>query len=185
MVWKRHPDIVAEFVAQLEGVTESEHLRCAVLATRNLDGVQGFKIPSWRALAGGTRPPPRDLEDHESRGQRQGWQHEALSRMEREFRDAQFFPAFSDAQRTHLRSKSGLGAGMFLCTTPCNPITRLDSFTLRVLICRRLRLPLPLTKHTAGVAAALTSVDITVQLVPCQGFSHVGGFAMEGVVANV
>ena len=145
-VWKRYPDIVAAFVAQLEGVTEAEHLRCAVFAARILDGIQGFEIPSWGALVEGARPPPRDPEDHEPGSQRQGW-HEASSRVEREFRDEQLFPAISDTHRALLRSQSGPGAGMFLCTTPYNPLTRLDSFTFRVLFCRRLRLPLPLTKH--------------------------------------
>ena len=128
-------------------VSEAEHLRCAALAARRLDGVQDFEIPSWRALMEGARPPPRDPEDDEPGSQWQGWQHEASSRIEREFRDAQLFPTINDAQRALLRSQSGPGAGMFLRTTPCNPVTRLDSFTFRILLCRRLRLPLPLTKH--------------------------------------
>ena len=140
MVWKRYPDIVAKFVAQLEGVTEAEHLRCAVFAERSLDGIQGFEIPSGGLLA-------HDPEDHERGSQRQGWQHEAPSRVELEFRDVQFFPAISDTHRALLRSQSGPGAGMFLGTTPCNPLTRLDSFSFRVFLCRRLRLPLLLTKH--------------------------------------
>ena len=144
MVFKRYPDLVTDFVDQLDGVPEAEHLQFAALAARRLDGVQGFEIPSWRALMEGARPPPRDPEDHEP-GVR--WQHEASSRIEREFRDVQLFPTINDAQRALLRSQSGLGAGMFLGTTPCNPVTRLDSFTFRILLCRRLRLPLPLTKH--------------------------------------
>ena len=32
MVFKRYPDLVADFVDQLEGVPEAEHLRCAALA---------------------------------------------------------------------------------------------------------------------------------------------------------
>ena len=85
----------------------------------------------------GARPPPRDPEDDEPGSQWQGWQHEASSRIEREFRDAQLFPTINDAQRALLRSQSGPGAA----------VTRLDSFTFRILLCRRLRLPLPLTKH--------------------------------------
>ena len=79
MVFKRYPDVVADIVDQLEGVPEAEHLRCANLAARSLDGVQGFEIPSWRALMEGARPPPRDPEDHEPGSQRKGWQHEASS----------------------------------------------------------------------------------------------------------
>ena len=62
MDFKRYPDLVADFVDQLEEVPEAEHLRCAALAARRLDGVQGFEIPSCRALMEGARPPPRDLE---------------------------------------------------------------------------------------------------------------------------
>ena len=50
MVYKKFPDVVAAFVDQLEGVPEAELRRCAALAARSLDGVEGFEILSWRAL---------------------------------------------------------------------------------------------------------------------------------------
>ena len=59
LVFKRYPDVVADFVDQLEGVPEAEHLRCANLAARSLDGVQGFEIPSWRALMEGAASASR------------------------------------------------------------------------------------------------------------------------------
>ena len=56
--------------------------------------------------------------------------------------ETQLFRTINDAQRALLRSQSGPGA------SSCAPrLARLDSFTFRTLFCRRLRLPLPLTKH--------------------------------------
>ena len=55
-----------------------------------------------------------------------------------------------------LRSQSGPGAGAFLSTTPANPLTRIDSFSFRTSLCRRLRLGIPLSSRilSAGVATS-------------------------------
>ena len=51
----------------------------------------GFEPPLWRALADGVRPDSREPEDYEPGVSRQGWQHEAASRVERQFRDGVLF----------------------------------------------------------------------------------------------
>ena len=128
-----------DFVDELKGVPEAEHLRCAALATRRLD--QGFEIHSWTSLMEGARP--RDPEKPQT-GWLEGKVGSTRHRLESvgEFRDVQLFPTIDDAQRALLQSQSGPGAGS------CAPhLARLDSFTFRTLFCRPLRLPLPLTKH--------------------------------------
>ena len=126
MVQKRHPGVVVRLLTHLKGVPTS-----ATTVARSLDGVHGFELPSWRSLAAGARPPPRDLEDHEPGSPRQGWQHEASSRVEQDFRALALFPRLTDTQKTMLRSQSGPGGGAFLSTTPSNPLTRIDSFAFR------------------------------------------------------
>ena len=71
-------------VRHLEGDSWSPSLRAASQATE-LDGLQGFEVPSWSDVAGGLQPPDRDPEDHEPGGSRKGWQHEASSRVEQDF----------------------------------------------------------------------------------------------------
>ena len=78
MVQKRHPGVVAHLLTHLEGVPVGQSLTSASVAAGSLTGVHGFDIPSWRSLAAGVRPPPRDPEDHEPGSPRQGWQHEVF-----------------------------------------------------------------------------------------------------------
>ena len=96
-------------------------------------------------MAAGARPPPRDPEDHEPGCPRQGWQHEASSRVEQHFRALDLLPRLTDTGKTMFRSQSGPGAGAFLSTTPANLLTRIDSSSIRTLLCRRLRLAIPLS----------------------------------------
>ena len=94
--------------------------------------------PSWEALADGQRPPLREPGDF-----RHGWQHEASSRV-RQHREI-LLPQLTDSERAMLRSQSGPLAGVPFSTTPSNFLSRIDSHFFRVLLLRRLRLPLPLS----------------------------------------
>ena len=84
------PGVVVRLFTDLEGVPVGRSLTSATTVARSLDGVHRFEIPSFGARA---RPPPRDPEDDEPGSPRQGWQHEASSRVEQEFREL----AFSEA----------------------------------------------------------------------------------------
>ena len=74
---------------------------------------------------------------------------------------------------------------MFLRTTPCNPVTRLDSFTFRILLCRRLRLPLPLTKHFCRCGRRTDFYGHHRAACAQSGVLARRGFAVESVVARV
>ena len=112
--------------------------------------------------------------DHEPGCPRQGWQHEASSRVEQDFRALDLFPRLSDTQKTMLRSQSGPGAGAFLSTAPSNPLTRIDSFTFRTLLCRRLRLPIPLSTRICRCGRTIDPHGHTVQHVLVLGLWLVG-----------
>ena len=138
---RERPAVADTIVARLE---EHPHTTCLnAAAADRLAGVPGFVVPSWSALARGVRPPPRGPEDFEPGAQWSGWQHEASSRMEQDFRVTQHFPLLSDSELALMRSQSGPGAGVALHTTPCNMQTRIEPQLFRVLLLRRLRLPLP------------------------------------------
>ena len=138
---------VAELlVRQLESGTDTPHLGAAVQAARALEGVQGFEVPSWRVSASGHRPP-QNLDEFEIDAIRGGWQHEAASRVEREFRDSVVFPSLTDGEKALVRSQSGSGAGTALSTVPTHQLVRIDSQLIRVLLFRPLRLALPLARR--------------------------------------
>ena len=110
-------------------------LQAVAGVSRDLTGVSGFEPPSWRELVMGARPEPREHEDFEPGCTRDGWQHEASSRMEETFRAESLFPRMDDSGKALLRSQGGPGAGLALSTCP------MTSFTpqlFRVILLRRL-----------------------------------------------
>ena len=132
-------------------------LRPASQAATELDGIQGFILPQWSDLAAGFRPENREPEDHEPGSTHEGWQHEASSRVEQHFRATRLFPHMNPAERALLRSQSGPGAGVPFLTSPTSPLTRIESPLFRVLLQRRLRLPLPLSKRMCGCGHSIDS----------------------------
>ena len=95
-------------------------------------------------FASGHRPP-QNLDEFEIDAIRGGWQHEAASRVEREFRDSVVFPSLTDGEKALVRSQSG--AGTALSTVPTHQLVRIDSQLIRVLLFRPLRLALPLARR--------------------------------------
>ena len=70
------------------------------------------------------------------------WQHETASKMERHFRDHTIMPTLAENEKSLMRSQSGPFAGVALSV---NFLTRIDPSLFRVLLLRRIRLPLPLS----------------------------------------
>ena len=128
MIRDRHPrvanmivDVLASLVTPtLNGVAQSD------FAVR---GVQGFEAPSWQVLSHGARPPS------------------CTTRFATASRVEQCFPRPID-EKAMLRSQSGPGAGVALSAVPSCDVLRLAPHLFRVLLLRRLRLPLPLVSHT-------------------------------------
>ena len=98
MVHQRHPDVARVLVVHLEGGADTPYLSAAVACARELERVQRFHPPSWTALAFGARPPPPQ-EDFELDALKGGWQHEASSRVERQFRERTVLPVLTDGER--------------------------------------------------------------------------------------
>ena len=150
----------------------------ASAAARSLDGVHGFDIPSWRSLAAGARPLPRDPEDNELGCPRQGWEHEASSRVEQHFRALDLFPSLTGCVRSP-------GAGAFLSATPANPLTRIDSFSFRTLLCRRLRLAIPLSSRICRCGRTIDPLGHHRAACARSGGLARRGFAIESAVARI
>ena len=65
MIRDSTPVVATTIVNALENDTASPCLGAASWAAQDLDGVEEFEVPQWRALAAGLRPPPREPEDFE------------------------------------------------------------------------------------------------------------------------
>ena len=134
MVHQRHPAVAALLVHHLDGGTDTPHLGTAVQAARALEGVQGFEVPSWPALAMGQRPL-QNLDEFEIRAKRGGGNMRLLL----EWRT--IFPCLAFGERARVRSQSGSGAGVALSTVP---LIRFDSRLFRT----------PHSHHRAACARA-------------------------------
>ena len=77
--------------------------------------VVGWTTSVSGALADGARPPFHGVDDQEPGVVRQGWQHEAASRVERDVRERRLMPRLADHERALLRTQSGPLAGQAFC----------------------------------------------------------------------
>ena len=107
MVHQRHPDIARVLVDHLECDADATSLSGGGL--RKGVGRSGRLSPT--ILAWGAWPPPPQ-EEFEMDVLKGGWQHEASSRVERQFRERNVLLALTDGERALLRSQSGSGAGV-------------------------------------------------------------------------
>ena len=73
----------------------------------------------------------------------EGWQDDASSIVERYFLDSSVWPLLGSSERAMLRSQGGPLSGLPFMALPVTPLSRFDSDLFRVLLLRRLRLPLP------------------------------------------
>ena len=102
----------------------------------------GFEVPKWEDLAEGLRPPVPPMEDGDIYQPKHGWQHLSSKCTDTSSR-ARLVPSLSEAERAMLRSQGGpLAACPFTCV-PTSRLVRIDPQPFRVMLLRRLRLPLP------------------------------------------
>ena len=183
MILERHPTVVHQLMAELEE-QDTPILHAVAASVRSLTGVRGFEPPTWHALAAGARPEPREPDDYEPGSVRKGWQHEVASRVE-EFGREDLFTRVGEDVQALVRSQGGPGAGLVLSTCPTCRVTKLETQLFRVVLLRRLRLPLPLTVRTCRCGLPLD---------PCghhrAACAHAGvlgrrGWALENVLARI
>ena len=105
--------------------------------------------------------------------------------VEEEYRDENLFSRLDDAARAMMRSQGGIGSGMALSTCPLCRITRLEPFLFRVLLLRRLRLPLPLTGRNCRCGQPLDSSGHHRAACARAGVLGRRGFAVESVAARI
>ena len=139
--------------------------------------------PTWEALAAGARPPIMEPEEMEPGGGR-GWQHAAASKVEYQHRE-ELFVHMRPSHRAQVRSQAGPGAGMALSSAPVNYLTRIPPHLFRVVLLRRLRLPLPLSLHTCRCGRQIDKFGHHRASCARAGVLGRRGFALESETARV
>ena len=102
----------------------------------------GLAVPPWDELAD---TPLRRKEEPEPSQPKMGWQQRAFWKLEAKFLHDSVWPALDDSARALFRSQCGPLASAPLTALPTSKATRLDPQPFRLLLCRRLHLPLPLS----------------------------------------
>ena len=115
--------------------------------------------------------PPQNLDEFEIDAIRGGWQHEAASRVEREFRDSVMFPSLTDGEKAFVRFQSGSGAGQPMS------LRDLDLGAMNVQDVRRLEVDGSPLHGGAQLAVDTTNVSA----LHCDGTSQQGAANVDGV----
>ena len=119
---------------------------------------EGFEsCPSWREFFHGKRPP--EPEDRKEPGEfYHGWQYHASSRRETYYRDGQVLAKSDRPSQALLRSQAGRCAGEHLTLLPVTEELQWSNTKLRILLLRRLRLPLDLDNRYCKCGAPLDTL---------------------------
>ena len=127
----------------------------------------------------------RQPQDYEPGRVRQGWQHEAASRVERVFQDAVLMPRLASHEQALLRSQSGPTAGAPLTCVPTSPLLHFDPQLFRILLLRRLSLPLPLTSRVCRCGRQIDPFGHHRAACSRAGVLGRRGYAVESAAARV
>ena len=182
MIHARHPAVAHSIVRALEGHVEASFVQelqwCADSLAR-----ADFVAPSWEALANGFRPPP-SLEEEEPGWSKHGWQRVAGRRLD-DKKHLDFLPTLSGCDKALLRSQAGPLVAEPFVRLPTSRLTRLDAPVFRILLLRRLRLPLPLTARACRCGLPLDAFGH--QRSACAVSRVLGrrGFAVESAAARI
>ena len=145
----------------------------------------GFDPPSWQSVCEGARPEFLEPDEFEPGMERGGWQHEASSRVERQFREEVLFERMAPRDRALVRSQSGPGGSLALTTAPTSVLTKIPPHLFRVVLLRRLRLPLPLSQHACRCGRPIDPFGHHRAACARTGALGRRGFALESAAARV
>ena len=181
MVHERHPTVAATMVQGMardpcpcfEAVrTCVEHLTEA-----------GFEVSPWTVLRDSTTVARAD--SPEPSEPKFGWQHKATRCVHQQFHDTVYWPELSDPERALMRSQHGPLSSAALTAVPTNRMTRIEAQPFRLLLLRRLRLPLPLTSRTCRCGRQLDSFGHHRAAYSVAGVLGERGFPLEQAAAQV
>ena len=95
-----------------------------------------------------------EAEPHEPKT---GGQQKAAQKIHEKFHQVSYWPSLTDAEKAMMHSQHGPLASSVVTAVPTNRTTRFESQLFRILLCRRLRLPLPLSSRTCRCGRLLDS----------------------------
>ena len=180
MVQQRHPSVAEEMIVGLD--RDLAPCLAAVRHCREVLAEANFHPPGWRGLgSGGSRPCGRSGPNQP----KFGWQQCASRSLETKHLNERVWPGMTDAERALLRSQRGPLASAAVTALPTSRATRMDGQPFRILLLRRLRLPLPLSSRTCRCGRQLDPLGHHRAACPEAGVLGRRGFPLEVAAAQV
>ena len=142
----------------------------------------GFEAPPWADLLAAPLPPD-ELSQEEPADFGRGWQR-AASKVLDDHEAAEIAQASDAASLAMLQSQEGPFAGRVFTALPTSPEVRLDSAAYRLLLLRRLRLPLPFDSAACRCGAHLDSFGDHRAACPRAGLLRSRGVPLERAAAR-
>ena len=139
------PRVAQEFLDHLDSPDPQPACFAAAAAARAALGHSDWAPPAWRELSAGESAPV--VQEEGPSTFLRGWQGQAAAAEARRHRETLLAGADPAAQAL-LHSQSGPFASRFLTTVPVSSVLSYPCHLFRVLLLRRLRLPLPLAERT-------------------------------------
>ena len=185
MIHQRHPDVAALMVRALSSAEEGRHLQAAESCRLQLLSLGGFVPPEWHAAAEARPRFLANVDLNEPGVPARGWQFEASASVENFFFLHSIVPCSSPAQCALLRSQGGPFSGLPFTVFPTSIHQRFASVLFRVLLFRRLRLPLPLSSRTCRCGRPLDVLGHHRAACSTSGVLGRRGFALESAAARI
>ena len=149
---RQAPQQAATLLHQFQSEEPPPSIREAAEAAAQLQQ-HGFEPPAWDQLMNNPPVPP-DPHPHEGPNIMKGWQQGAANACHTTFQ-AELHSCLDPASQALLESQRGPHASRPFTTIPYHADTTYESHLFRILLLRRLRLPIPLTASHCRCRRAL------------------------------
>ena len=183
-VQQRYPAVGDQISSALSRGAPGRYLDAAASCRERLLDVS-FELPPWEDLQRGALPRQHELDDAEPGVKRHGWQFGASQKVDDCFLSGALWPGLSLPSRALLRSQGGPLAGLPFTCFPTAAHSRFDAQPFRLLLLRRLWLPLPSSARNCRCGLPLDSSGHHRAACAVAGVLGRRGFAVESAAACV
>ena len=178
----RDPAFARALVDTLEGGSPAPEVLQSLLLARASLTASGFAPPSWPQLL--NTSAPRDEEDEPQLDTTRGWQRPASKAVD-EFGFRSILRELDPPAAALLDSQAGPFAARIFTARPTSPELSLAPSHFRVLLLRRLRLPLPLTAAYCRCRRRQDALGDHLAACPRSGVLRARGAPLERAAARV
>ena len=181
MITERHPEVARIILRAISNGSEVDSIQAILSSAASVQDA-GFVPPSWEDLASGAAEEVEDRDGEVEPNQpRKGWQSRAARAVESRCLNATR-EALPIPPQAFLRSQGGP-----LASTPFLSLRafRIDCQPFRIVLLRRLRMPLPVTAHSCQYGRLLDSLGHHRSACPVAGVLGTRGFPLENAAARI